>query len=109
MSRLRRFHPLRIAPYIHLLTGLLLMLLTADALAQVTAVRAGRLIDPATGTVRQNQILLIEHGKIKAVGANLVIPPKTSLVDLSHETVLPGLFDCHTHLCLTMIPPRGSS
>jgi imidazolonepropionase-like amidohydrolase len=85
------------------------LMLTTSALAQVTAIRAGRLIDPATGATRQNQVLLVEGGRIKEVGADLPIPPGASFVDLSRETVLPGLFDCHTHLCLTMIPPRGSS
>jgi imidazolonepropionase-like amidohydrolase len=88
---------------------LLLVLLKINALAQVTAIRAGRLVDTATGTVRQNQILLIEGGKIKQVGSDLPIPPGATIADLSRETVLPGLFDCHTHLCLTMAPPRGPS
>src|SRR5512143_3434548 len=91
------------------LSLLLLLTLTANAFAQVTAVRAGRLVDPATGTIRQNQVLLIEGDRIKEIGADLAIPPGASVVDLSRETVLPGLFDCHTHLCLTMMLPRGPS
>ncbi|MBK5296211.1 MAG: hypothetical protein JJE40_03570, partial [Vicinamibacteria bacterium] len=46
-----------------------LLLATASAsVAQVTAIRAGNLVDPATGTVARNQIVLVEGGKILEVG-----------------------------------------
>ena len=46
---------------------------TAPA-AAVTAVKAGRLIDPETGTAATNQVILIRGEKIEAVGANVAIP-----------------------------------
>jgi imidazolonepropionase-like amidohydrolase len=66
--------------------------------AQVTAVRAGRLIDVDAGRVLRNQIILIRSGKVEAVGDNVAIPPGAKIIDLSKMTVLPGLIDCHTHL-----------
>ncbi|HVF44488.1 MAG TPA: amidohydrolase family protein [Pyrinomonadaceae bacterium] len=69
---------------------------------QVTAIRAGRLIDTETGRESRNQIILVEGRKIKAVGANVEIPAGARVVDLSGSTVLPGLFDAHTHLCMTV-------
>ncbi|HKG13381.1 MAG TPA: amidohydrolase family protein [Pyrinomonadaceae bacterium] len=69
---------------------------------QVTAIRAGRLVDPETGRESRNQIILVEGQKIKAVGANVQIPAGARVVDLSASTVLPGLFDAHTHLCMTV-------
>lgn len=88
-----------------LLLGMLLAG-TASAYAQsqtlpVTAVRAGRLIDPETGTAAANQIILIEGEKITAVGPNLSIPAGATVIDLSRLTVLPGLVDAHTHMALT--------
>ena len=70
--------------------------------AQVTAIKAGKLVVPETGTTATNQVILIEGEKIKAIGANLPIPEGANVIDLSNATVLPGLFDAHTHLCSNM-------
>ena len=74
----------------------------AQAPAQTTAIRAGRLVDPETGRVSTNQIILVEGQKIKAIGANVEIPRGATVIDLSRSTVLPGLFDSHTHLCMSV-------
>jgi len=66
--------------------------------AQVLAIKAGKLVDPAIGTTSTDQVIIVENGKIKAVGAKLEVPAGASVVDLSNSTVLPGLFDAHTHL-----------
>jgi imidazolonepropionase-like amidohydrolase len=70
----------------------------ATAHAQITAITAGKLIDPERGTETTGQTILVEGGKIKAIGSSLQIPSDALRVDLSGETVLPGLFDAHTHL-----------
>jgi imidazolonepropionase-like amidohydrolase len=68
---------------------------------KVTAIKAGRLIDPETGTAAANQVILIEGEKITAVGPNLAIPAGATVIDLSRLTVLPGLVDAHTHMAIT--------
>ena len=40
-----------------------LQLFATAAAAQVTAIRAGRLLDPETGTIATNQVILVENGK----------------------------------------------
>ena len=72
--------------------------------AQVTAIKAGKLVDPDSGTTTINQIIIVEGTKIKAVGAGLPIPTGATVIDLSRSTVLPGLFDAHTHMCQTTSP-----
>jgi imidazolonepropionase-like amidohydrolase len=67
----------------------------------LVAIKAGRLIDPETGTTATNQIILVEGEKIKAVGPGVAIPPGATVVDLSKLTVLPGLVDAHTHMAIT--------
>ncbi len=74
------------------------LVLSSLALAQVTVVRAGRLIDPDSGTVLSNQVILIKDGRIQAVGKELALPANPTVIDLSDKTVLPGLIDCHTHV-----------
>ena len=76
------------------------------AQAQTIAIRAGRLVDPESGSVSSNQVILIEGGVIKAVGGSLSIPASAKVIDLTKATVLPGLFDMHTHLCMAVKEAR---
>lgn len=72
--------------------------------ANVTLIKAGRLIDVRAGRVLENQAILVEGERIKAVGPIAEVqrnaPKAVKLIDLSQMTVLPGLADCHTHILL---------
>lgn len=67
------------------------------SLAQVIAIKAGRLINPESGTTLTNQVIVIRDKKIETVGQDTP-PADAKMIDLSSMTVLPGLIDCHTHL-----------
>ncbi len=92
-----------------LLLVALLVLVPLAAEAQVVAIKAGKLIDPETGATSLNQVIIVEGQRIKAVGAGLQIPAGASVVDLSNSTVLPGLFDAHVHLLMTMRRERDNN
>ena len=70
----------------------------------VVLIKAGRLIDVRAGRVLENQGIMIEGQRIKAVGAlaevEKAVPATARVIDLSRATVLPGLADCHTHILL---------
>ena len=77
------------------------VLISGSLAAQVTALKAGHLVNPETGTAAANQIVLIENGKFTAIGPNVAIPAGATTVDLSQYYVSPGLVDAHNHLALT--------
>src|SRR6266705_1678470 len=78
---------------------ILATVLSAQA-QQVTAVRAGKMFDPKSGTNLTNQVVLITGDKITDVGPadRVKIPAGAKVIDLSQATVLPGLIDGHVHL-----------
>jgi len=76
----------------------LLLLCANTATAQVTIIKAGKLVLTDEGSVAQDQLILVRENRIQAVGKDIPIPAGATLIDLSRMTVLPGLIDCHTHL-----------
>jgi imidazolonepropionase-like amidohydrolase len=65
---------------------------------QVVAIRAGRLFDSRSGSLLNNQVILIKGERITEVGAGLPIPREATVIDLSASTVLPGMIDAHVHV-----------
>src|SRR5262245_2289912 len=65
---------------------------------QVVAIRAGRLFDSKSGTLLNNQIILIRGDRISDVGGSVQIPREARVIDLSSATVLPGMIDAHVHV-----------
>lgn len=64
-----------------------------------TLLEGGRVIDP--GCDRDGRFdLLVEDGRIAAIGVGLTVPPGpgTEVVDCSGRLVLPGLIDTHAHV-----------
>jgi imidazolonepropionase-like amidohydrolase len=58
-------------------------------------IRGARVID-GTGAPARDVLVVIRGGKIEAVGGSA--PAGARVIDASGQTLLPGLFDLHTHL-----------
>jgi len=86
-----------------------LALTTLATFGQVTAIRAGRIVDPETGTVAANQIILVEGRDIRSIGPNIAIPSGAAVIDLTKFTVMPGMMDAHAHLCMNMQHKRDAA
>lgn len=58
-----------------------------------------RVFDAQLATVKPGQTVLIEGNKILRTGdaASMTIPESAEIIDGSNKTLLPGLFDMHTH------------
>ena len=97
----------------------LLLALTAASLAQTAksskalpsltsgqtiVLRGGKLLTITHGVI-ENGVLVMQNGKITAVGAagSVSIPNDAKLMDVTGMTVYPGLIDSETHLGLTEV------
>jgi dihydroorotase len=60
-------------------------------------IRGGRVIDPSRNTDEVSDLLL-QEGKVEAVGRDLGTPDEAELVDAAGKVVAPGLIDLHVHL-----------
>jgi imidazolonepropionase-like amidohydrolase len=76
------------------------------AMRGIIAVKAGKLFDANSATLLENQVIVIDGERIVAVGPakSTKIPTGAVVIDLSKQTVLPGLIDLHTHMFNTPKP-----
>jgi imidazolonepropionase-like amidohydrolase len=64
-----------------------------------TLFAGGQVFDPVSMSASTADVV-VEDGRIAAVGTGL---DGDEMVDVSGRTLLPGLFDCHTHVMITHI------
>ena len=73
-----------------------------SAAAQTVAITGGRVF-PVSGPVIENGTVVIQNGRITAVGSNVAIPAGAQRIDATGKWVTPGLFNASTELGLTEI------
>jgi imidazolonepropionase-like amidohydrolase len=79
-----------------------------ESVAPPVVLRSVRLFEPRTGAMTEPQDVLIVKDRIAAVGTGLEVPPATRTIEGAGRYLLPGLFDCHTHLAHLTLSPEDS-
>jgi imidazolonepropionase-like amidohydrolase len=71
------------------------------------AIKAQRVLDGTGRPPVERAVVLIENGRIKAVGreADVAVPPGAEIIDCSAQTVLPAFVDAHSHA--SIVPGLG--
>ena len=86
-----------------MIRGLLLSLLLCGlATAQSFVIQNAMVVD-GTGAPAARATVVVTNGRITSVG-NTAIPPGIAVVDGTGYTLIPGLFDLHTHLSTANAP-----
>jgi imidazolonepropionase-like amidohydrolase len=66
-------------------------------MAQDLALRGGTVLTITQGVI-ENGTVLIQDGKITAVGKDVAIPPGIRVIDVTGRYVMPGVIDSHSHI-----------
>ena len=73
--------------------------LAGFARAQTVLIRNATVMTVTKGTL-PNSSVLIEDGKIAAIGKNVNAPADATVVDASGKYLMPGIIDCHSHTAI---------
>ncbi len=63
------------------------------------AIKGGKILTITQGVI-EDGVVLVENGKIAAIGKDVAIPEGAKVIDATGKTVMPGLIDAHSHISL---------
>jgi imidazolonepropionase-like amidohydrolase len=69
----------------------------------VVVIRNARVVD-GTGTPASVKTVIIRGRRISSVGENVPLPGDARIIDAAGQTLIPGVFDLHTHLRVSAAP-----
>ena len=77
--------------------------------AAATAIVGGTLVNVETGASLANSVVLIEAGRIIAIGAagTIPVPADAHVIQAQGKWLLPGMIDMHVHLGLVLPSAEG--
>ena len=64
------------------------------------AIKGGKVLTITNGVI-DNGVVLVENGKIKAVGKDMKIPADAKVINANRKIVMPGLVEAHCHIGIT--------
>ena len=67
--------------------------------AETILIRNATVLTVTKGAV-ENGSVLVENGKIAAVGKNVSAPADATIVDATGKFLMPGIIDCHSHTAI---------
>jgi len=82
---------------------ILLLALAATSHAEPIAFKNARIMTVTNGEV-ENGTLVIDGGRIVAVGADVAVPDNARIIDATGKVIIPGLVDTHSHLGVYSLP-----
>jgi len=76
-----------------------------------TLVFRGAKVYPVSQPALDHGLVVVENGKIKAVGAEgqVAIPSGATVVDVSGKVIIPGIVDSHSHIGIGARPPVSAN
>jgi len=70
----------------------------APAASQAVVLKAAHIFDSVSGKLADHGVVVVQDGKITAVGTGAAIPAGARVIDLGDATLMPGMIDSHVHL-----------
>jgi imidazolonepropionase-like amidohydrolase len=70
--------------------------------AQDIALKGGTILTITNGTI-ENGTIVIQNGKITALGKDIAIPSGIPVIDTAGKFIMPGIIDSHSHIALADI------
>ncbi len=82
---------------------------STESAAPVPVLLRGARVMTAAGPTLERGDVLLEAGRIRAVGVELAAPPGVEVIDASGRWITPGIIDPHSHLGVYAMPVSSST